>query len=85
LQLFCTPDALATLLQGGFIGFGTFWGLAILAFLFSQSKRRAIYVFATPIFLFAGISLFVNYMAAGVKSESSSGSSRLALAQSWKE
>jgi hypothetical protein len=55
---------LATLLQGGFIGFGTFWALAIVAFLFSQSKRRAIYVFATPIFLFAGISLFVNYMAA---------------------
>jgi hypothetical protein len=55
---------LATLLQGGFIGFGTFWAMAILSFLFSQSKRRAIYVFATPIFLFVGISLFVNYMAA---------------------
>ena len=55
---------LATVVQSGFIGFGTFLALAILAFLFSQSKRRAIYVFATPIFLFAGISLFVNYMAA---------------------
>jgi hypothetical protein len=55
---------LATLLQGGFIGFGIYWALAILAFLFSQSKRRVGYVLGTPIFLFLGLSLFVNYMAA---------------------
>jgi hypothetical protein len=55
---------LATLLHGGFIGFGVFWALAILAFLFAQSKRRIGYVLLTPIFLFAGLSLFVNYMAA---------------------
>src|SRR5262249_6097946 len=55
---------LATLLHGGFIGFGIFWALAIVAFLFAQSKRRVVYVLGTPIVLFLGLSLFVNYIAA---------------------
>jgi hypothetical protein len=55
---------LATLVQGGFLGFGTYWVLAIVCFVFSQSKRRFGYYLLTPIVLFVGMSVFVNYMAA---------------------
>lgn len=55
---------LATLIQGGFISFGTFWALAIITFLFAQSKRRLGYIVAAPAIMFLGISVFVNYMAA---------------------
>jgi hypothetical protein len=55
---------LATLVQGGFLGFGTYWVLAIVCFVFSQSKRRIGYYLLTPIVLFVGMSVFVNYMAA---------------------
>ena len=55
---------LATLLQGGFVGFGTYWVLAIVAFLFAQSERRLRYVLLAPAVFFVALSLFVNYMAA---------------------
>jgi hypothetical protein len=55
---------LATLVQGGFLGFGTYWVLAIVCFIFAQSKRRIGYFLPAPIVLFVGISVFVNYMAA---------------------
>src|SRR5262249_23123070 len=55
---------LATVIQGGFIGFGTYWALAILAFLFAQSQRRLGYLLLAPAVFFVGLSVFVNYMAA---------------------
>jgi hypothetical protein len=54
---------LATLLQGGFLGFGTMWVMAISTFLFAQSKRRLLLLFVAPVILFVGMSVFVNYMA----------------------
>jgi hypothetical protein len=55
---------LATVVQGGFIGFGTYWVLAIVTFLFAQSKRRLGYILVSPAVFFLGLSIFVNYMAA---------------------
>jgi hypothetical protein len=55
---------LATLVQGGFLGFGTYWVLAIITFLFAQSKRRLGYLVFAPAVMFVGLSVFVNYMAA---------------------
>jgi hypothetical protein len=55
---------LATLIQGGFLGFGTYWALTIVTFLFAQSKRRLIYFLLAPAVFFVGLSVFVNYMAA---------------------
>jgi hypothetical protein len=55
---------LATVVRGGFLGFGTVWVLTIVQFLVSQSKRRVGYLLVAPIVAFLGLSLFVNYMAA---------------------
>jgi hypothetical protein len=55
---------LATLTQGGFLGFGTVWAMTIATFLFAQSKRKVVYFFLAPAVFFVGLSLFVNYMAA---------------------
>jgi hypothetical protein len=55
---------LATLIQGGFLGFGTGWALAIITFVFAQSKRKLIYFLLAPAVFFGGLSVFVNYMAA---------------------
>jgi hypothetical protein len=55
---------LATVVQGGFIGFGTYWVLAIMTFVFGQSKRRVGYFLLAPIVCFVGLSVFVNYMMA---------------------
>ena len=55
---------LVTLIQGGFLGVGTFWAMAIVSFLFAQSKRRLVYFLLAPAVFFGGLSVFVNYMAA---------------------
>jgi hypothetical protein len=55
---------LTTLIHGGFLGGGTFMGIAIVSFLFAQSKRRLVYILLAPAVFFAGLSVFVNYMAA---------------------
>jgi hypothetical protein len=55
---------LATVVQAGFLGYGIMWVIAIVSFFFVQSRRRLGYFVLTPVFLFVGISLFVNYMAA---------------------
>ena len=55
---------LATLVLGGFIGSGTYWALAVVTFLFAQSKRRYVYLLLAPAVFFVGLSVFVNYMAA---------------------
>jgi len=55
---------LGTVVQGGFLGFGMYWLITIVTFFFAQSRRRLGYFLLAPVFLFAGISLFVNYWAA---------------------
>ena len=55
---------LATVVQGGFIGFGTYWVLAIMTFVFAQSKWRIGYFLLAPFVCFVGLSVFVNYMTA---------------------
>jgi energy-coupling factor transporter transmembrane protein EcfT len=55
---------LVTVVQGGFIGFGMMWVIAIGSFFFAQARRRLAYFVLAPVFLFVGLSLFVNYMAA---------------------
>jgi hypothetical protein len=55
---------LSTLIQSGFLGFGTYWALAIVSFLYSQSQRRLLFIIFTPPVLFLAMSIFVSYMAA---------------------
>jgi hypothetical protein len=55
---------LATVVQGGFLGFGAMWVLTIVAFLFAGSRRKAAGLLFAPAVLFVGLSVFVNYMAA---------------------
>jgi hypothetical protein len=55
---------LLTVIRSGFLGYGTYWVLAIVAFLFGQSRRRVTYFLLAPAVFFVGLSLFVNYMAA---------------------
>jgi hypothetical protein len=55
---------LATLALGGFLGYGTCWVLAIVTFMFAQSKRRAGFFLLAPLVCFVGLSVFVNYMFA---------------------
>jgi hypothetical protein len=55
---------LVTLIRAGFLGYGTYWLLAIVAFLFGQSRRRVTYFLLAPAVFFVGLSLFVNYMLA---------------------
>src|SRR5262249_51321041 len=41
---------LVTVVQAGFLVFGTVWVLVILSFLFAQSNRRLVYVLVAPAF-----------------------------------
>jgi hypothetical protein len=53
---------LATLVTGGFLGYGIYWVLSILAFLFVISRHRARFYAAAPFVVYLGLSLFVAYM-----------------------
>jgi hypothetical protein len=53
---------LATLVTGGFLGYGVNWDLGILAFLFVISRRRIWFYLSAPLAGFLGLSLFVTYM-----------------------
>jgi hypothetical protein len=55
---------LATVIVGGFLGFGTYWVLVIGCFFFAQARRHLGYFLLTPAVLFVGLSVFVNYMVA---------------------
>ena len=52
---------LATLVTGGFIGYGTVWVLSIVAFYFAIARRRVWFYLAAPPVIFLGLSLFVTY------------------------
>jgi hypothetical protein len=53
---------MATLVTGGFIGYGAVWALSIAAFYFVMARRRAWFYLITPVVIFLGLSLFVTYM-----------------------
>jgi hypothetical protein len=51
-----------TTITGGFIGFGVYWALSVVAFLFVTVRRRVWMIAAAPIVIYFGLSLFVTYM-----------------------
>lgn len=53
---------LMTVVRQGFVGFGTFWLMAILSFAAAKSKQRIIQLLLAPFVIFAGLSFFVTYM-----------------------
>jgi hypothetical protein len=55
---------LSTLVTGGFIGFGTIWALAIVAFYFVIARRRFWFYLISPPIIFLSLSLFVTYFQA---------------------
>ena len=55
---------LMTMMKQGFIGFGTYWVIAVLSFNSAQSRRRWSVFLVAPIVIFAGLSFFVTYMEA---------------------
>ena len=55
---------LFTLIQAGFLGFGTYWVLTISTFVFAQLKRQLLYFSLAPAVVYVGMSVFVNYMDA---------------------
>ena len=52
---------LATTVQGGFINFGVAWVITIASFLYAQSKRRLGLFLLTPVVVYCGLSVFVDY------------------------
>jgi hypothetical protein len=52
-----------TLAVNGFLGYGIFWILSILAFLFVIVRQRIWFVLLTPLVFYGGLSLFVTYMS----------------------
>jgi hypothetical protein len=52
----------ATLVTGGFLGYGVHWVLSTVAFLFVIARRRIWFYVAAPPVVFLGLSLFVTYM-----------------------
>ena len=53
---------MATLVTGGFIGYGIYWDLSIIAFIYVIARRRSWFYIGTPFVVFLGLSLFVTYM-----------------------
>jgi hypothetical protein len=53
---------LSTLITGGFLGYGIFWILSVVAFVFVIAPRRAWFFVTAPLVLYLGLSLFVTYM-----------------------
>jgi len=51
-----------TTVAQGFIGFGVYWGLSIVAFLYAMAYRRKWMVILAPFVIYFGLSLFVTYM-----------------------
>jgi hypothetical protein len=53
---------LATLVSGGFLGYGVYWVLSVIAFLFVITGRPGWFYLGTPVAVYLGLSLFVVYM-----------------------
>jgi hypothetical protein len=55
---------LCTVVTKGFLGYGVYWTISIVTFMFAQSKQRLRYCLLAPAVIFIGLSVFVNYMVA---------------------
>jgi hypothetical protein len=53
---------LSTLTLGGFLGYGIYWVLSVLSFLFVIVRRRSYFYLAAPIVVLFGLSMFITYM-----------------------
>ncbi len=53
---------MATLSTAGFIGYGIYWVISVVAFQFVIARRRLWFYISAPIVVFLGLSLFVAYM-----------------------
>jgi hypothetical protein len=53
---------MVTLVTGGFLGYGIYWVLSTLVFLFVITRRRIWFYIAAPPVMFLGLSLFVTYI-----------------------
>lgn len=58
---------LSTLVTGGFLGYGVYWVLSVIAFLFVIVKNRTFFCLLAPVVAYLGLSLFVTY--AGQRSD----------------
>jgi hypothetical protein len=60
---------IATLVTGGFLGYGVYWVLSTVTFLFVIARRRTWFYVSMPVVVFLGLSLFVTYMGqrAGIR------------------
>lgn len=54
---------LSTMITGGFLGFGTYWLIAIATFAYVLSKQKVIILAALPFLIYAGLSFGVAYFA----------------------
>jgi hypothetical protein len=54
---------LATLTTGGFLGFGVYWALSCVTFLFVIARRRFWFYLGSPVFGVLGLSLFAVYFS----------------------
>jgi hypothetical protein len=52
---------LSTLVTGGFLGYGVYWILSVIAFLFVIVKNRTLFYLLAPVVAYLGLSLFVTY------------------------
>ncbi len=52
----------ATMISGGFLGFGVQWILSAVSFLFVIARRRIFFVLLAPLVVYIGLSFFVAYM-----------------------
>jgi hypothetical protein len=63
LILLCLPVLpLCTIVADGFIGYGVYWVISVIAFLFVISRRRLWFYVAAPVVVVIGLSVFVTYM-----------------------
>jgi hypothetical protein len=53
---------LATLITGGFLGYGINWVLSVLAFQFVITQRRSWFYASAPVAIYLGLSLLVAYL-----------------------
>jgi hypothetical protein len=53
---------LATLVTGGFLGYGVYWVLSVVAFLFVIARQRMLFYLGAPLAVYLGLSFFVTYM-----------------------
>jgi hypothetical protein len=61
MMLLPVLPALTTITQG-FLGFGIYWCLSVMAFFYVMSYRRKWMIATAPLVVYFGLSLFVTYM-----------------------